>query len=223
MHTILTIVQYKKRFALFGFFSMLFFRIPLLFNKQLRFYKLMGTGKNGTFDKIPDLTQWAILLVTENKSADFYQLAGNFITKWIKLFAKQQTNFYLTPIEGHGLWDGQQVFGKLPPKGDYEGKIAVLTRATIKLSKLKYFWQNVAPVASQMATAKGFITSYGVGEIPWVKQATFSVWESKAAMKEFAYNMPQHKEVIVKTRKQQWYSEDMFTRFTVDKETISKF
>lgn len=34
-------------------------------------------------------------------------------------------------------------------------------------------------------------------------------------MKKFAYRMPKHKAVIQKTRKQNWYSEDMFTRFTI--------
>ena len=66
-----------------------------------------------------------------------------------------------------------------------------------------------------MVNADGFIISYGVGEIPWIKQATFSIWESKAAMKNFAYGMKEHAEVIQKTRQQKWYSEDMFTRFKV--------
>jgi hypothetical protein len=96
----------------------------------------------------------------------------------------------------------------------------VLTRATIRLNKLKYFWQNVAPVANAMSTAEGFITSYGVGEIPWIKQATFSIWENKKAMQNFAYGMKVHAEVIKKTKKQNWYSEEMFTRFRVMGELV---
>ena len=174
----------------------------------------MGTGKNGTFDKVPDLSQWSIL-VTYKDDLTLKDQFGGFILKWFDLFCKNQTIYLLKPIEGHGLWDKKKVFGDLPATTDYEGEIAVLTRATIRLNKLQYFWKNVAPIASQMATAEGFITSYGVGEIPWVKQATFSVWESKAMMKKFAYRMPKHKAVIQITRKQNWYSEDMFTRFTI--------
>ncbi len=199
---------------------MAIFRIPLFFNKNIQFYKLMGTGKNGTFDKVPDLSQWSIL-VTYNDEVTLEAQFGGFILKWFDLFCKKQTIYILQPIEGHGFWDQKKVFGELPPTTDYEGQIAVLTRATIRLNKLRYFWENVAPIASQMVTADGFITSYGVGEIPWVKQATFSIWESKAAMKKFAYRMPQHKAVIQKTRKQNWYSEDMFTRFIV-KQKIEK-
>ncbi len=177
----------------------------------------MGTGKNGTFDKRPDFNQWAIMAAfkKENVNPNIRNLYGKFISKWFTIFSCTIKNYLLEPIECHGSWDGKKPFGNLPAKSDYEGKIAVITRATIRLNKLKYFWQNVAPVANKMATAKGFITSYGIGEIPWIKQATFSIWESKEDMKNFAYGMKEHAEVITKTRKEKWYSEDMFTRFKV--------
>ncbi|MEN8704414.1 MAG: spheroidene monooxygenase [Polaribacter sp.] len=214
MKASLIIVKYYPISAIFGFLSMAIFRIPLFLNKNIQFYKLMGTGKNGTFDKVPDLSQWSIL-VTYEDDLTLKDQFGGFILKWFDLFCKTQNIYMLKPIEGHGLWDKKKVFGDLPPNTDYEGEIAVLTRATIRLNKLQYFWKNVAPIALQMSTAEGFVTSYGVGEIPWVKQATFSVWESKEMMKKFAYRMPKHKEVIQKTRKEKWYSEDMFTRFTI--------
>jgi hypothetical protein len=221
----LTVLRYKKRFIPFAILSMVIFRPFLWFNKSISFSKLMGSGKNGTFDKTPDWQQWAILTVS-NKNFDeisaldksisiLNKFYGNFINKWIKLFNCSSTTYLLQPIEGHGLWDGKKVFGNLPPKTDYEGQIAVLTRATIKLSKLNAFWKNVGGVAVQMSGANGFVTSYGIGEIPWIKQATFSIWQSKAAMKDFAYKMQEHKEVIVKTRTEKWYSEDMFTRFKI--------
>ncbi len=177
----------------------------------------MGTGKNGTFDKRPDFNQWAIMAahVAEIRDTNIEILYGKFIAKWFRIFKCEVKTYLLEPIEGHGTWDNKKPFGILPPKSDYEGKIAVLTRATIKLNKLKYFWENVAPVAKKMNTAKGFLTSYGVGEIPWIKQATFSIWESKEDMKNFAYGMKEHAEVIKKTRQQKWYSEDMFTRFKI--------
>lgn len=72
-------------------------------------------------------------------------------------FKCETCTFLLEPIEGHGLWDGKKVFGDLPVKTEYEGLIAVLTRATIRINKLKYFWQNVAPIADKMGTANGFL------------------------------------------------------------------
>ena len=216
----LTIIKYKKRYIPFAFLAMAIHRVVFWTRKQHSFYKLMGCGKNGTFDKIPDLQQWAIMATHNNinvEDANIKNLYGGFISKWISFFNCNTTIYLLEPIECHGLWDGKKPFGDLPAKSDYEGRIAVLTRATIRLNKLKYFWQNVAPVAALMVTAKGFETSYGVGEIPWVKQATFSIWESKEAMKNFAYGSRVHAEVIKKTRQQNWYSEDMFTRFKIIK------
>jgi hypothetical protein len=225
MQVSLIIVRYKKRFIPFAFIAMAFHRLPLWMNRSIHFYKLMGCGKNGTFDRIPDLQQWALLTVSNSKDglADgslphnnvLRETAGAFISRWYAFFRCETCTFILEPVESHGLWDGKKVFGQLPAKSDYGGKIAVLTRATIRINKLKHFWQNVAPVASKMNTAKGFLFSAGVGEIPWIKQATFSVWQSKEHMKAFAYGMKEHAEVIQKTRKQNWYSEDMFTRFKI--------
>ena len=171
----------------------------------------MGSGKNGTFDKNIDWQQWAILIVTDSPSP----IHIPFIAGWLKIFKAEVSTLTLQPIEGHGTWDGKEVFGKLPKQTDYDGSIAVLTRATIRLSKLKSFWGNVDSVAKQMAGAEGLITSLGIGEIPLIKQATFSVWKSKADMKNFAYKMHEHAEVIKKTRKENWYKEEMFVRFTV--------
>ena len=186
----------------------------------------MGSGKNGTFDKMPDLNQWAILAIHRNKIEKFSSLSknsigivemlyGKFISVWLNIFSFEQFIFLLKPISGHGLWDKKQVYGEIKNNEPYTGPIATMTRATIRLNKLNYFWKNVAPVASKMNDAKGFIYSIGIGETPWIKQATFSVWENMDDMKNFAYSMKEHSEVIKKTRKENWYKEDMFVRFNI--------
>lgn len=218
MTTSLTIVRYRKRYVPVAFFAMAFFHFPLWLNRRISFYKLMGSGRNGTFDKTPDLQQWAILTVQPLESAHnplVRSLYGSFIYGWLKLFKCETFTILLNPVEGHGTWDGKKSFGELPAKSSYAGVIAVLTRATIRPGKLKYFWQNVAGVAGKMKDAEGFITSFGIGEVPWIKQATFSIWRSKEAMLAFAYGMREHTAVIQKTRQQKWYSEDMFTRFSI--------
>lgn len=223
MPATLTILRYRKRFIPFALLAMALFRLPLLFNKKSSFYKLLGSGKNGTFDKKPDWQQWGILsvvrpqtIIPELESKELLcQLYGSFIAKWIKFFNCETWTIILEPIEGHGQWDGKKVFGELPLKTEYEGQIAILTRATIRLSRLKNFWKHVDAVASQMAGAKGFVCSLGIGEIPWIKQATFSVWQSKEDMKNFAYQLKDHTEVIRLTRQEKWYSEDMFVRFII--------
>ena len=224
----LTILRYRKRYIPFALLAMALFRLPLWRRKDISFWKLMGSGKNGTFDKKPDWQQWGILavhstaLVVNGSDAaeggnknDLKALYGSFISKWTRFFNCEVWTIILEPIEGHGTWDGKKVFGDLPPRSDHEGLIAILTRATIRPGRLKNFWKNVDAVAVQMAVAKGFVASLGIGEVPWIKQATFSVWESKQDMKNFAYQLHVHKEVIQKTRSEKWYSEDMFTRFKI--------
>lgn len=199
-----------------GFLSMALFRLPLLLARRISFYKLMGSGRNGSFDIRPDWHQWA-LLACFPEGCETEELAGipSFIRWYWHLCGAATTTFILQPQEGHGRWDGKEIFGNLPKQNDLEGVIAVLTRATVRLKRLKRFWQHVDSVASQMKQSPGFITSYGIGEVPWIRQGTFSVWRSKEDMRRFAYQLPQHTAVIKKTRQEQWYSEELFVRFRI--------
>jgi hypothetical protein len=219
-------VRYPKYLGLAGVVSMALFRVPLMLNRKISFWKLLGSGKNGTFDIHPDWNQWAILSVTakgltfESKDLPCPQLTpgrafiyGSFIDFWWKFFNCEMYSVILQPLEGHGTWDGKNVFGTLPTGSDYDGVIAVLTRATIRLRRLKNFWRHVNGVATQMQGVRGLIASVGIGEMPWIKQATLSFWENQEAMKSFAYKTQRHAEVIRKTRIENWYAEEMFVRF----------
>ena len=172
----------------------------------------MGSGKNGTFDKEADLQQWALLSVWNNETDfnDFNQ--RSFISLWWKKFASETYTILCEPLMSHGLWDGKEPFGK-PHNTSYTGPIAVLTRATIRFNRLKNFWANVDKVAKLMSRSKGYITSFGIGEAPLYRQATFSIWESVEDVKAFAYQSEEHREVIQKTRDENWYSEELFARF----------
>ena len=57
----------------------------------------------------------------------------------------------------------------------------------------------------------------GIGELPFLAQATFSVWKNLDSVMNFAYKSKDHSDIIKKTRKRNWYSEDMFTRFIIKK------
>lgn len=179
----------------------------------------MGTGKNNSFDKNPNWNRWAILIIQNNQlvKSSIELMTGNFINKWLKWFTKENFHVLLEPISTHGKWDNKHPFHTTMRKSEteVEGAVGILTRATIRLSKLSSFWKHVPAVSNEMQQAKGRLFSIGIGEIPYLKQATFSIWESEEAMKAFAYNSPHHKEVIQKTRKENWYSEEMFTRFKI--------
>ena len=220
MRVTLIIARYPSWAIPFGFLSMALFRLSLMWNGKVSFWRLMGSGKNGSFDMNPDLHQWNILIVHKHEQDPYLPeefCNPTFIKLYHKLFRANVKYFLLEPFEGHGKWNGKEVFGKLGKQEEYYGSVAVLTRATIRLSKLKEFWKHVPLVAPHLKNAKGLLSSYGMGELPLIKQATFSIWENREAMKEFAYGMEEHKEVIRKSHTQSWYSEEMFVRFSIIK------
>jgi heme-degrading monooxygenase HmoA len=208
----LTIVRYKKWLIPFALLAMAIHRLPLALQKGCTFWKLMGSGKNGTFDTKPDWQQWALLAVWDAPDS-FYQFHNqSFIAFWWNFFLVEKWTILLSPLQSHGKWDGQEPFGS-PQIEIHNGPVAVLTRATIRFNKLKQFWANVAGVAGLMTSAPGYITSFGIGEAPLYRQATFSIWESIDDVKAFAYQSREHVEVIRKTRAENWYKEELFARF----------
>ena len=212
MFVALTIIRYSKIKIPFAFLAMAIHRIPLTLNKKCSFWKLLGSGKNGTFDQQADLQQWGLLTVWDSEESfnTFYK--KSFISTWWKTFASESYTILCIPLTSHGLWDGREPFGKANNSA-YNGPVAVLTRATIRFNRLKNFWSNVDKVAKLMLNSKGYITSFGIGEAPFYRQATFSVWKSLDDVKAFAYQSEEHKEVIKKTRDENWYSEELFARF----------
>jgi hypothetical protein len=218
--SILVVVRYPSYLAFMGLFSMAIFHVPLFLTKKIAFYKLMGTGKNGSFDIWPDFRQWSVMLFYDKShfTGDAGQpiadkLLGKFILGWLKLFKASVRYFHLEPYAGHGSWDKQTFISQRKPSEEPIGRIAVLTRATIRLSRLIAFWKAVPSTSFQLDQHPGFVFSIGVGEVPLTKQATFSIWESEAHMKSYAYKMRAHQDVIKRTRDERWYSEEMFLRF----------
>lgn len=208
----ITIVRYRKAFVPLALLAMAMHRLPLIMQKGCSFWKLLGSGRNGTFDLHPDWQQWGLLAAWETREDfdRFYQ--RSFISKWWKKFAPESWTFLGIPLQSHGKWDGKEPFGR-PDAKEYQGPVAVLTRATIRINKMKSFWRNAETVSSMMKNTSGLVTSFGIGEAPLYRQATFSVWESAEHMKAFAYRTREHAEVIQKTRNENWYSEELFARF----------
>jgi len=208
----LTIVRYRKAFIPIALLAMAIHRLPMWLQKGCTFWKLLGSGRNGTFDLNPDWQQWGLLAVWESQK-DFDEFnESSFIVSWWNKLTIERWTILCSPLQSHGKWDGEEPFGG-PNITTYTGPIAVLTRATIRLNRLKNFWANVDSVANLMADASGYITSFGIGEAPVYRQATFSIWRSIDDVKAFAYASREHAEVIKKTRDEKWYSEELFARF----------
>lgn len=118
----------------------------------------------------------------------------------------------LETVSAHGRWAGHALDAPTAAPAP-TGPVAVITRATVRLSRLRQFRSAVPPVDSVLLRASGRRASIGVGEWPVAVQGTFSVWADVDAMHRFAWSDPTHAEVVRRTRTERWYREELFARF----------
>ncbi len=213
--TTLTIFTFPPGARVWPFVAMAFAGRRLKSVPGLRFRKMMGAGEGIGFSARPDFGRYAFLGTWQSRDdAERFLKTSKFMALY-RARASTLRTWFLQPGRSHGSWDGSDPFVAGRVTETASGPIAVMTRATINLRRAGRFWKMVAPVSKELEVAEGLVTSIGVGEAPWIRQATFSVWESEDAMKSFAYGAPRHREVIARTRKERWYAEDLFVRFTI--------
>ena len=73
------------------------------------------------------------------------------------------------------------------------------------------FWSMVPGSSAAHDVADGLIFSKGIGEVPLLEQATFTIWVNTQSMVNFAYKSF-HAEAVKITRKRNGFNEEMFTR-----------
>lgn len=176
--------------------------------------KMLGTGGGNGFSILPNWGTYAWLCVwdTEGDADRFFSqnpLFQSFIQK-----SGAHTTVYLRPTMAHGRWNNAEPF-QVQSGFDPSVPVAVLTRARIKNSLAHRFWQYVPQVSRSIEPAEGRIFSVGVGELPLIEQATFSLWQTGKQMMDYAYKSRYHAEVVKKTRELGWYSEELFARFSI--------
>lgn len=178
----------------------------------LGFWKLLGSGRGG-FSLRPDLSRYALLAVWESTAHAQQFFEESALSLAYQHQSVEQWTVWLAPFRSHGQWSGINPFAGPTPIETASGPVAVLTRAAIRWSKLPHFWLSVPAVSRALECASGLRASIGVGELPFVRQATFSLWQSEDEMLAYAYQQ-KHRDVIRRTRRERWYREELFARFT---------
>ena len=195
-------------------------RLSLNRNKKIEFWKLLGTGKGETFTpKDADIQRWGLLItIPESELASFN--SSKLVKRWHQKSLKRY-QVVLKNISVQGKWSKAEPFKSDLFDPPWNGKIVALTRARIKWLKNPIFWRSVPPVTVGLKSATGLISAIGIGEAPLGLQGTFSIWESNAAVRAFAYQGEAHKAAIAATARERWYSEELFARFAVISESGS--
>ncbi|WP_344919549.1 spheroidene monooxygenase [Streptosporangium oxazolinicum] len=196
---------------------MAFDRPVLRSTPGLVFWRLLGSGRGASTSMGADLRRWALLAVWRDERAlDRFLGDSPVVERW-RSEARESWQVRLVPVASRGRWDGVDPFGPLPsdtPGIDPGGPVAVLTRASIRPSRLVAFYRSVPGVDRLLAEQDGCLASVGVGEWPLARQGTFSLWRDAAAMRAFAHRGRAHRRVIGRTRAENWYSEELFARFS---------
>lgn len=184
----------------------------LLRSSGIDFWKLLGTGSGETFT-VSDANplRWGVLMVGEHIPT---------LTHWDRR-AIARKEITIAPIAVNGLWSGKNPFNDVAKVDGktWSGPVAAITRARIKWRHNRTFWRSVPPVNVALHSSPGLIRAIGIGEAPIGLQGTFSIWESPQVIKAFAYASQAHQEAIESTRRIGWYSEEMFARFAITKES----
>jgi hypothetical protein len=181
----------------------------------LRFAKLLGTGDGRTFTvRDADRNRWG-LLATWHRAADATAFEAGPVARGWERIADERLRVDLRPLTSRGRWSGREPFGAPEPDPAYDGPVAAVTRARIRPRRMVTFWRAVPPVSADLRAADGLRLALGVGEAPIGLQGTFSLWDSAAAVREFAHRRPAHLEAVRRTAEVGWYSEELFARFAV--------
>ncbi len=200
----------KPRAIPFAILAMALDRFALTRSKNVGFYKSLGTGKGETFTPADANTlRWGLVAQVNNLDAFDQSMV---VKRWRKN-SVGEFRAVLEPISSHGKWAGKEPF--VASVKDWTGPVAAITRARIKWHQNFRFWSSVPPVTISLKSAPGLMAAIGIGEAPIGLQGTFSLWESSAAIKNFAYKGAAHQKAIADTATYNWYSEELFARFAV--------
>ena len=209
METTLYLFRLPRRSIPFALLQMALGRRKARKLPGVTFAKLLGTGTGKSFTPSDsDIEQWAILLVGDNlQELD----SSRFISKW-RQRSMSEERYCLRPISSHGYWSSRQPFAVESAERP-QGPVVAITRARLRFSTALRFWRSIPPVVTDLHSAPGLISAFGIGEAPIGLQGTFSLWRDEASLKSFAYRGAAHQSAIADTEKFNWYSEELFARF----------
>ncbi len=186
-------------------------RGPLAATPGIGFHRLLGSGAGLGFSLWPDFSRYGLLATWSSEQAadDFF--ASSPVIAGFRRRASEAWTVKLLALRSRGSWSGQTPFTPAPalPPGL---PTVVITRATLRLRAMWRFWGRVPAIERDLVAAPGMRLALGVGELPWVRPVTFSVWDDEAALARFAHAGCHHAAARA-AHSRGWFREDLFARF----------
>jgi hypothetical protein len=177
---------------------------------QLLFSKMLGSGYDGGFGLRPSASRQGLFALFSSQGAadDFVDQSG--VMQGYRQRANECCVIKLRAWSCRGSWDDHTITPTVAPPS--AGPVAALTRASIGLRKAPDFWRHAPASQTALETAPGCQLAVGLGEAPFLRQATFTLWDNVAAMDAYARSGP-HLDAIKAAAKEQYFTESMFARF----------
>ena len=189
-------------------------RISFARMPDVGFWKLCGSGTGEGFTPKPNWGVWAILAAWPDEATAKARINEAPVYQRWRNMSRENWTVYLDPISVRGKWSGKTPFDAEPAPSDNR-PLAVLTRASVKPSKMLRFWNRVPDISSVIGADPNVIFKIGIGEVPLLHQVTFSIWPDAASMAKFARGDGPHGRAICAVRDGDWFSEELYARFAV--------
>jgi hypothetical protein len=207
---VVLLVDIAPSARLWGYSRFVLSRFSLRSTLGLKFFKMLGSGDSGGFGLKPSASKQGLFCVFENDDLADTFLNDSELVKKYQASANEFLVMKLLPYSSKGKWAGNRL--EVATHVPVSMPIAALTRASIRPSKAREFWKKQPAAEISLNDAQGCLLATGVGEAPYFRQATISLWESPHAMDAYA-RTGAHLEAIKASMQGKYFSESMFVRF----------
>jgi spheroidene monooxygenase len=198
-----------------GWRQIAFGRWALRATPGLVFARSLGSGHDGGFGLRPSLDRLGLFLVFDQPDALRAFATGSPQLAALRTHSQEHALLRLRTTRARGSWGGTAILptpdADAPPVAP-DAPIAALTRASIRPLRAVDFWRHAPPSEQSLERAAGCRLAVGLGEAPLLRQCTFSLWDSAAAMDRYA-RAGAHQQAIAASRSGGYFSETMFLRF----------
>ena len=176
----------------------------------LRFVRALGSGHEGGFGVKPSWDRQGLFTLFDTEEQALSFAFESPAARAYRAHADEMFVAVMRATSARGSWGGMQVAVTAQP--DPEGPVVALTRASIRPGRAREFWSHTPASQASLEAAEGCRLAAGLGEAPYLRQCTFSIWDSVQAMNAYARSGA-HDQAIRHSMQGNWFSEWMFVRF----------